>query len=60
MIQLIFVSKSLPQVIYDIYSKTLIPEAIRYWENSLKVKYPYFPIYLGRYEYERMKIKFKK
>ncbi len=39
---------SLPKDILSLYKENLIPEAIKYWETSLKLKYPYFPIYLGR------------
>ncbi len=31
-----------------LYKDNLIPNAIDYWQSSLKLKYPYFPIYLGR------------
>jgi hypothetical protein len=44
----IYLLSSLPKEIFELYKTRLIPEAISYWENSLKVKYPYFPIYLGR------------
>ncbi|RNA21167.1 leishmanolysin-like peptidase [Brachionus plicatilis] len=37
-----------PSNILKLYKDYLIPEAIKYWENSLKVKYRYFPILLGR------------
>ena len=39
---------SLSSKTLELYKNRLIPEAIRYWESSLRVKYPYFPIYLGR------------
>jgi hypothetical protein len=39
---------SLSPEILILYKDDLIPEAIEYWENSLKVKYPYNPIFLGR------------
>lgn len=32
----------------NLYRDNLIPDAINYWQSSLKLKYPYFPIYLGR------------
>jgi hypothetical protein len=39
---------NLPKDILSLYKENLIPDAINYWETSLKLKYPYFPIYLGR------------
>lgn len=45
---IIFVDLSLSPEILRLYKDNLIPEAIDYWEESLKVKYPYNPIFLGR------------
>jgi hypothetical protein len=38
----------LPADIIKLYHDSLIPDAISYWENSLRVKYPYFPVFIGR------------
>jgi hypothetical protein len=38
----------LPKDIREIYKTKLIPDAVGYWENSLKVKNAYSPIYLGQ------------
>ena len=48
MILILVTDFSLPNDIYKLYKDRLIPEAISYWESSLRVKYPYFPIFLGR------------
>lgn len=39
---------NLPKDVLKLYKNELIPKAIEYWQSSLKLKYPYFPIYLGR------------
>lgn len=40
---------SLPDEIVTLYKDNLIPAAIHYWENSLSLKYPHSPLYLGRF-----------
>ncbi|CAF1091970.1 unnamed protein product, partial [Brachionus calyciflorus] len=37
-----------PLDVINLYKDYLIPEAIKYWESSLQVKYRYFPLLLGR------------
>lgn len=39
---------SLPREIVNLYHDNLIPAAISYWENSIRLKYAHSPLHLGR------------